>query len=154
MRWVDDSYQQLGLKRVGVLLTYDLDIFTHGSQFQVDAYLNQLLTGGWRALAELRSSGVVGAETAARYPGVREAAVIAMPPPRWQERPFLIVVTDDDARVSPEALRAHLLDNVPKWWLLDAIVFAKELPHGPTGKLQKDVLRRHVADGTVVPNGC
>ena len=57
-------------------------------------------------------------------------------------------------RVSAEALRAHLLDHVPKWWLPDAIAFAKELPHGPTGKLQKDILRRHVVDGTIVPTGC
>ena len=44
-----------------VLLIHDRDVFSHGSQFQVDVYLNQLLTGGWRALSELRSSGVVGA---------------------------------------------------------------------------------------------
>ena len=92
-------------------------------------------------------------EAATRYPGVQEAAVIAIPHPRWQERPFLIVVTDDGAQVSPEALRAHLLDHVPKWCLPDAIAFAKELPHGPTGKLQKDILRRHVVDGTIVPTG-
>ena len=61
MRSVEDSYQRLGLNRVDVLLIHDLDVFTHGSQLQVDAYLNQLLTGGWRALSELRSSGVVGA---------------------------------------------------------------------------------------------
>jgi hypothetical protein len=28
-------------------------MFHSGSQLQVDAYLNQLLTGGWRALSEL-----------------------------------------------------------------------------------------------------
>ena len=61
MRSVEDSYQRLGLNRMDVLLIHDLDVFTHGSQLQVDAYLNQLLTGGWRALSELRSSGVVGA---------------------------------------------------------------------------------------------
>ena len=64
------------------------------------------------------------------------------------------MVTDNDAKVSPDALRAHLLDHVPKWWLPDAIAFAKELPHGPTGKLQKDILRRHVVDGTIVPTEC
>ena len=61
MRSVEDSYQRLGLNRVDVLLIHDLDVFTHGSQLQVDAYLNQLLTGGWRALSELRASGMVGA---------------------------------------------------------------------------------------------
>lgn len=61
MRSVEDSYQRLGLNRVDVLLIHDLDIFTHGSQLQVDAYMNQLLTGGWRALSELRSSGMIRA---------------------------------------------------------------------------------------------
>ena len=84
---------------------------------------------------------------------MQEAAVVAVPHPRWQERPFLIVVTDDGARVSPEALRAHLLDHVPRWRLSDAIAFAGELPHGPTGKLQKDILCRQVADGTIVRTG-
>jgi acyl-CoA synthetase (AMP-forming)/AMP-acid ligase II len=90
-------------------------------------------------------------EAALRHPAVHEAAVVAVPHPRWQERPFLIVVTEEDARVSPEELRAHLLEYVPKWWLPDAIAFAKELPPRPTGKLQKEELRRHIAEGTIVP---
>jgi acyl-CoA synthetase (AMP-forming)/AMP-acid ligase II len=93
-------------------------------------------------------------EAATRFPGVQEAAVVAVAHPRWQERPFLIVVTEGDAPVSAEALRAHLLAYVPKWWLPDAIAFTNDLPHGPTGKLQKDVLRRQVADGTIIPTGC
>jgi acyl-CoA synthetase (AMP-forming)/AMP-acid ligase II len=71
--------------------------------------------------------------------------------PRWQERPFLIVVAEEGASVSPEELRAHLLNYVPKWWLPDEIAFALELPHGPTGKLQKEEVRRRVAAGIIVP---
>jgi acyl-CoA synthetase (AMP-forming)/AMP-acid ligase II len=90
-------------------------------------------------------------EAAVRHPAVREAAVVAMSHPRWQERPFLIIVKADAADVSPTELRTHLLHHVPKWWLPDAIAFADELPHGPTGKLQKDELRRWVADRRIVP---
>ena len=61
MRSVEDSYQRLGMNRIDMLLIHDLDVFTHGSQLQVDAYVHQLLTGGWRALAELRSNGVIRA---------------------------------------------------------------------------------------------
>ncbi len=61
MRSVEDSYQRLGLNRVDMLLIHDLDLFTHGSQLQVNAHLHQLLTGGWRALSELRASGVIRA---------------------------------------------------------------------------------------------
>jgi fatty-acyl-CoA synthase len=90
-------------------------------------------------------------EAAIRHPAVHEAAAVAMRHPRWQERPFLIVVTEDGVRISPEELRAHLLKHVPKWWLPDEIAFALELPHGPTGKLQKEEIRRRVADGVIVP---
>jgi acyl-CoA synthetase (AMP-forming)/AMP-acid ligase II len=90
-------------------------------------------------------------EAAMRHPAVHEAAVVAVPHPRWQERPFLIVVIEEGASVSPEELRAHLHESVPKWWLPDEIAFVMELPHGPTGKLQKEELRREVADGSIVP---
>jgi acyl-CoA synthetase (AMP-forming)/AMP-acid ligase II len=90
-------------------------------------------------------------EAAMRHPAVQEAAVVAIQHPRWQERPFLIVVPAENAVVTTEELRTHLLMFVPKWWLPDAIAFATELPHGPTGKLQKDELRRRVADRIIVP---
>ncbi|HEY4174564.1 MAG TPA: AMP-binding protein [Rhodopila sp.] len=84
-------------------------------------------------------------DAAASHPAVREAAVIAKPHPRWQERPLLIVVA---ARpVAEPELRTHLATLVPKWWLPDAIAFVEALPHGPTGRLDKQELRRWLADG-------
>jgi fatty-acyl-CoA synthase len=74
---------------------------------------------------------------------------VAIPHPRWQERPLLIVVPREE--VSAEALRTHLVDLVPKWWLPEAIVFVNELPHGPTGKLAKNVLRDWIAQGKLIP---
>ena len=88
-------------------------------------------------------------EAANRHAMVREAAVIAMEHPRWQERPLMVVVTD--GALDTDALRAHLSALVPKWWLPDSIAFVAELPHGPTGKIQKDILRRWLADGTIQP---
>lgn len=84
-------------------------------------------------------------DAAASHPAVREAAVIAVPHPRWQERPLLVVVTS--APVGVAELRAHLSDLVPKWWLPEALAFVEELPHGPTGKLAKQELRQWLADG-------
>jgi fatty-acyl-CoA synthase len=78
---------------------------------------------------------------------VAEAAVLAIPHPRWQERPLMVVVRRGD--VSAEALRDFLAGLVPKWWLPDQIVFVKELPHGPTGKLAKNVLRDWMAEGRI-----
>jgi acyl-CoA synthetase (AMP-forming)/AMP-acid ligase II len=84
-------------------------------------------------------------DATASHQAVREAAVIAIPHPRWQERPLLIVVQAKP--VTEKELRAHLATLVPNWWLPDAIVFVEELPHGPTGKLAKRELRQWLADG-------
>ena len=90
-------------------------------------------------------------EAASRHPAVREAAVIAIPHPRWQERPLLVVVAA--APVTEQDLRAHIATSVPKWWLPDAVVFIEALPHGPTGKLAKRELRQWLEEGRlgVVP---
>lgn len=130
-----------GWMRTGDIAVIDPDNTLH----IVDRAKDVIKSGG-----EWISSQVLE-EAAMRHPAVQEAAVVAMQHPRWQERPFLIVVLTENATATADDLRAHLLGHVPKWWLPDAIAFATELPHGPTGKLQKDELRRRVAGGVIVP---
>ena len=61
MRAYDDSLLRLGMNRIDVLVIHDLDYGNLGSDALVTAHLIQLATGGWRALAELKSSGLIGA---------------------------------------------------------------------------------------------
>jgi D-threo-aldose 1-dehydrogenase len=61
MRSMEDSFQRLGMNRIDMLLIHDLDVTTHGSQAQVDAHMAALLTGGFRALADLRAAGWIRA---------------------------------------------------------------------------------------------
>jgi D-threo-aldose 1-dehydrogenase len=57
----EDSLQRLGLGRVDLLLIHDLDraYFSHGADY--DAYLAQLITGGYEALRDLRADGKIKA---------------------------------------------------------------------------------------------
>ena len=59
MRSFEDSLQRLGVNRVDVLLIHDLDPSDHNPA-TLNAYLTQLKTSGWKALAELREAGVIG----------------------------------------------------------------------------------------------
>jgi D-threo-aldose 1-dehydrogenase len=59
MRAFEDSLQRLGMNRVDLLVIHDLDFWHHQSEPAVAAYLGQLYTGGWRALEELRTAGVI-----------------------------------------------------------------------------------------------
>lgn len=62
LRSFEASLRRLGLDRVDVLYVHDLEPRTHGSAEAYEARWRELTGGGgWRALAELRSAGVVAA---------------------------------------------------------------------------------------------
>ncbi len=79
-------------------------------------------------------------------PGVAEAAVIAVPHPKWDERPLLLVIKEKDAEVTKEQIVEHLEKSIAKWQLPDDVVFVDELPHTATGKLLKNKLRAEYKD--------
>lgn len=81
------------------------------------------------------------------HPAVHQAAVVAIPDEKWQERPLAAVVVRTGSEVSPEDLRAYLTERVAKWWLPDHWTFVDEVPLTGTGKYDKKVLRRRYADG-------
>ncbi len=76
---------------------------------------------------------------------VGEAAAIAIPHPRWGERPLLIVTpragTPAGQRPEPSALIQFLGERFPRWMLPDEVVVVDELPHTATGKVMKTRLR-------------
>ncbi len=72
MRAYEDSLQRLGMNRIDLLVIHDLDWWHQGSEPMVAARLAQLGTGGWRALAELKSAGVIRAIGA----GINELGMI------------------------------------------------------------------------------
>ena len=59
MRSFEDSLQRLGINSIDLLLVHDLDSWNHKNPARLDAYFAQLITGGWRALAQLRDSGAI-----------------------------------------------------------------------------------------------
>jgi len=83
--------------------------------------------------------------------GIVEAAVIAIPHPKWDERPLVIAVKEQGHAVTREDVIAHLESTLAKWQLPDDVVFVDELPHTATGKLLKTKLREDFK-GYVLPS--
>ena len=83
------------------------------------------------------------------HPGVREAAVVAVPDEKWVERPAAYVVREPGApRVTAEMLQAHLAKDFAKWWLPDRVIFIDAIPKTGVGKINKRQLREQVAADT------
>ncbi len=61
MRSLEFSLERLGVDRIDILHVHDLDVWTHGSQEALDGCIRQFVSGGHRALHELRSQGVIRA---------------------------------------------------------------------------------------------
>ena len=78
------------------------------------------------------------------HPEVYEAAVIALPHPKWQERPLACVVVKEGAAVTKEELVTYLEGQFAKWWIPDDIVFLEEIPKTSVGKFLKAKLRENL----------
>jgi fatty-acyl-CoA synthase len=79
------------------------------------------------------------------HPDVFEAAVVAVPDDRWQERPLAAVVLNKGADITAEGLRKFLCDRVVRWWLPERWTFIDEVPKTSVGKFDKKVIRARYA---------
>lgn len=80
------------------------------------------------------------------HPAVKEAAVIGVAHPKWQERPLAVVVLNEGAQVHAAELREFLAARFAKWQLPDGFVFAAEIPRTSVGKFRKTALREQFVD--------
>ena len=80
------------------------------------------------------------------HPKVKEAAVVGIPHPKWDERPLACVVLKDGETATGEEILEHLKPLVAKWWLPDAVEFIDEVPKTSVGKFSKKDLRTRFAD--------
>jgi fatty-acyl-CoA synthase len=140
--WVSSSYYNApetanrwcadGWFKTGDMATLDED----GYLRIVDRGKDMIKSGGeWISSVDLENA-IMG------HPDVREAAVIAVPHPKWDERPLAVVVPKPGAKITAEALREFLAPKFAKWQLPDAFVFAAEIPRTSVGKFQKIKLRQ------------
>jgi len=75
------------------------------------------------------------------HPKVLEAAVIAVPHPKWVERPLACVVPKPGVTVEPREIIDYLRDKLARWALPDEVVLIDAVPKTSVGKFDKKVLR-------------
>jgi fatty-acyl-CoA synthase len=127
----DETALENGWFDTGDVSTISID----GYMRIVDRSKDVIKTGGeWISSIDLENSAV-------GHPGVSEACVVGVLHPKWDERPIMFVVKNNQEDCDKGSIIEYLSDKVAKWWLPDDIIFVDELPHGATGKLLKTGLR-------------
>ena len=81
------------------------------------------------------------------HPDVFEAAVIAVPDERWDERPLVCVVANEGATLDAAALQTFLVGKVARWAMPERWTIIDTVPKTSVGKFDKKVLRAAYADG-------
>ena len=141
---IRDSFKGEGGERLdgeGFFPTGDIATIDADGYLQlVDRTKDVIKSGGeWVSSIDLENAAM-------GHPDVAEAAVIAVPHPKWQERPLLLVVAREGRSPTRDDILEHLAGQVAKWWLPDDVVFLDELPHTATGKVLKLELRKQFRD--------
>src|SRR5438105_9061655 len=129
-RWTDDGWFKTG----------DVVSIHPRGYIQIkDRSKDVIKSGGeWISSVELENALMA-------HPAVAEAAVIAIPDAKWDERPLAAVVLKEGAAATGDELRAFLAPNFAKWWLPDRFEFVAEIPKTSVGKFRKTALREQFA---------
>ena len=125
----------------GWLRTGDVAVvYPNGTMQITDRSKDVIKSGGeWISSVELEN-------TLMGHPAVFEAAVVAVPDARWDERPLACIVLRPGKTATKEELTDYLSDKVAKWWLPERWTFIDAVPKTSVGKFDKKVLRKSYAE--------
>ncbi|MDT8326578.1 MAG: long-chain fatty acid--CoA ligase [Roseovarius sp.] len=95
--------------------------------------------GEWISSIDLENAAIA-------HPAIAACAVIAVPHPKWDERPVLIAVPTGEDRPTLADLHAHMAAHFARWQLPDDLLWVADLPLTATGKVSKLTLRERFCD--------
>ena len=146
--WITGSYHDLPLSAEsftadGWLRTGDVAAITPQGYVKITDRTKDLIKSGgeWISSVDLENA-IMG------HPAVAEAAVIAVPHPKWAERPLAVIVLRAGQTANAQDVREFLSGKFAKWAIPDAYDFIDAIPRTSTGKFLKTALRDRYRDWT------
>ena len=143
--WIIEQYHKLdddgdrfldGYWRSGDVGTID----QHGYLKLTDRLKDVIKSGGeWISSIDMENALIAP-------PRIRDAAVVGIEHPKWQERPVALLVTDDGTELPLDEIHEVLTPNFAKWQLPDTALFLETLPRTSVGKLDKKSIRATYKD--------
>ena len=131
----DDRFTADGWFRTGDIVTID-----GGGCVTIQDRAKDLVKSGGEWISSVALEGALMG-----HPDVAEAAVIAVPHAKWDERPLAVVVMREGRSFDEDALKGFLGGHFAKWWIPDAIVQVPSIPRTSAGKFLKTAIREQFA---------
>lgn len=151
--WVADEYYKdertADAFKDGWFYTGDIAVMTEDGYIKLtDRTADLIKSGGeWISSVDLENAIMT-------HDAVYEAAVIAIPDEKWQERPLACVVLHE-GQAADDQMKKAILDSIKgdfaSWWLPDDIVFLDEIPKTSVGKFLKMALRKNLDEYYEIP---
>ena len=154
-RWASSRYAARGSRRATTTTPEQSDRWTDDGWFKTgdvvslhprgfiqikDRSKDVIKSGGeWISSVELENALMA-------HPAVAEAAVIAIPDAKWDERPLAAVVLREGATATGDELRDFLAPNFAKWWLPDRYEFIDRDPEDECRQVPEDGAARDVRE--------
>lgn len=95
--------------------------------------------GEWISTIEIENIAV-------GHPKAALAAVVGVPHPKWDERPVLLVKLKPGETATRFEFLDFLQGKIAKWWTPDDVLFVEDIPLGATGKIDKKLIRKRLAE--------
>ena len=142
--WIIESYAKLadGTDRFldGYWRSGDVGAIDKHGYLKITDRIKDVIKSGGEWISSIDMENAITS-----HPRIREAAVIGVEHPTWQERPVVIAVTDDGTEFPLAEIHA-LLPAFAKWQLPDTVVYVDAIPRTSVGKIDKKALRAAHAD--------
>jgi fatty-acyl-CoA synthase len=141
---VDSYYKGEGAEQFtadGWFRTGDMAVASPDGYFVIGDRTKDLIKSGGEWISSVDMERAIMA-----MPEVAEAAVIAIPDDKWQERPLACIVVRPDCTLELPQVRDHLkAAGFAAWQLPDRIELIEAVPKTSVGKFDKKVLRARYA---------
>jgi fatty-acyl-CoA synthase len=145
--YVGDPEKGAILWRDGYLHTGDVATMDKRHSLKIIDRLKDVIKSGGEWISSIELENLIGL-----HPDVAEVAVVGVPHPVWQERPYALVVLKPGSRAEAGALMAHIRTAIEqgrlsKWALPEQLALVESIPKTSVGKIDKKRIRAELNQG-------
>jgi fatty-acyl-CoA synthase len=141
--YLKDSVSSEDLWRGGYLHTKDIGTIDPEGYLLITDRIKDVIKSGGEWISSLMIEDIIS-----QYPGISEVAVIAIPDPKWGERPLALIVLKEESKDT--VMEQHIQTHVKAWadqgviskWAVPEVQFVDKLEKTSVGKLDKKVMRQ------------